>query len=83
MAEKVFGHFFEFVPIWYPGTIAKNRVNDRESFSARRYESKLFCKAISPPPPPTHQYALEVMGDLDKDVSRDGRSGYDLGTGLT
>jgi hypothetical protein len=31
----------------------------------------------SPPP------ALKVAGDLDKEESRDGRSGYDLGAGLT
>jgi hypothetical protein len=31
--------------------------------------------------PPPH--ALEVTGDLDKEESRDGRNGYDLGAGLT
>jgi hypothetical protein len=34
----------------------------------------------SPPFPPL---ALDVTGDLDKEDSRDGRSGYDIGGGLT
>jgi hypothetical protein len=34
---------------------------------------------MSRPPPP----ALEVTGNLDEEESRDGRSGNDLGAGLT
>jgi hypothetical protein len=37
------------------------------------------CLAVSAPPP----RALEVTGDLDKEVSRDGRSDNDLGARLT
>jgi hypothetical protein len=36
-----------------------------------------FCVSLSPPP------ALEVTGDLDKEASRAGRSGNDLGAGFT
>jgi hypothetical protein len=44
---------------------------------ARAPAFPFVCVSRSPPP------AMEVTGDLDKEESRAGRSGNDLGTGFT
>jgi hypothetical protein len=49
-----------------------------ESFQRSVKSASLFYLAVSIPPP-----ALEVTWDLDKEESRDGRSGNGLWTGLT
>jgi hypothetical protein len=68
-----------------PDYLTGTRVPDREKTGEMSGENSgaeagaHFYVYVSRSPP----LALEVTGDLDKEKSRDGRSGNDLGIGLT
>jgi hypothetical protein len=49
-----------------------------KQFSAVARALAFFYEVVLPSP-----YALEVAGKLEKEGSRDGRSGYNFGAGLT